>query len=95
MVDDACVRCVRVVVSGQVQGVFFRTTCASLARELAVSGWVRNRPEGDVEAVFEGADDAVERVVAWCHEGPPHARVDRVRVSDEPSSGLVGFKITR
>jgi acylphosphatase len=89
------VRSVRVVISGQVQGVFFRTTCARLARQLGVSGWVRNRPEGDVEAAFEGPDDAVERLVAWCHEGPPHARVARVEVSDEAPSGRAGFEITR
>jgi acylphosphatase len=89
------VRCVRVVIAGQVQGVFFRTTCAHLAREVGVSGWIRNRPEGDVEAVFEGPDDAVERLVAWCHEGPSHARVTRVEVSDEPPSGRAGFEITR
>jgi acylphosphatase len=93
--DDDSMRCLRVVISGQVQGVFFRTTCASLARELGVSGWIRNRPGGDVEAVFEGADEAVDRLVAWCREGPPHARVERVEVSDEPPSGLAGFRITR
>lgn len=88
-------RCVRVVIAGQVQGVFFRTTCARLARELGVSGWIRNRPEGDVEAVFEGPDDAVERLVAWCHEGPSHARVTGVEVSGEPPTGRAGFEITR
>jgi acylphosphatase len=88
-------RCVRVVVSGQVQGVFFRTSCASLARELGVSGWIRNRRSGDVEALFEGPDDAVGRLVAWCREGPSHARVDRVEVSDESPSGLAGFQIAR
>jgi acylphosphatase len=93
--DDTSVRCVRVVVSGQVQGVFFRTTGAKLARELGVTGWIRNRPGGDVEAVFEGADDAVERLIAWCHEGPPHARVGRVEVADERPSGLGGFEIRR
>jgi acylphosphatase len=88
-------RCVRVVVSGQVQGVFFRTSCASLARELGVSGWIRNRPSGDVEGLFEGPDDAVKRLVAWCREGPSHAQVDRVEVSDESPSGLAGFQIAR
>ena len=88
-------RAVRVTVSGRVQGVFFRTSCAGLARDLHVAGWIRNRPDGDVEAVFEGPDDAVERLVAWCREGPSHARVDRVDVVEEPPSGRAGFDIVR
>jgi acylphosphatase len=88
-------RAVRVTVSGRVQGVFFRTSCAGLARELGVAGWIRNRPDGDVEAVFEGPDDAVERLVAWCHEGPSHAQVDRVDVVGEPASGRTGFDVAR
>jgi acylphosphatase len=88
-------RAVRVTVSGRVQGVFFRTSCAGLARDLGVAGWVRNRPDGDVEAVFEGPDDAVERLLAWCREGPAHAQVDRVDVVDEPPSGQTGFDIAR
>lgn len=88
-------RCVRVTISGHVQGVFFRTSCARLARDLGVAGWIRNRPDGDVEAVFEGPDDTVDRLVAWCREGPPHAQVERVDVVDEPASGHTGFDIAR
>ena len=69
---------VRVVVSGRVQGVFFRDTCRDRARAEGVAGWVRNRSDGTVEAEFEGAIAAVDRVVAWCGEGPPRARVDGV-----------------
>ena len=86
-------RRVRVVVSGRVQGVFFRTSCLDRASELGVTGWVRNRPGGDVEAVFEGSDEYVERMIAWCREGPPFAHVDRVEVSDESPSGDEGFRI--
>jgi acylphosphatase len=88
-------RTVRVTISGHVQGVFFRTSCARLARDLDVAGWIRNRPDGDVEALFEGPDDAVDRLVAWCHEGPAQARVERVDVVDEPPSGRSGFDIAR
>jgi acylphosphatase len=76
-----------------VQGVFFRTSCAGLAETLGLSGWVRNVPGGGVEAVFEGTDLAVEQMVSWCGEGPPHARVDRVRSEEESPTGEAGFRI--
>ena len=86
-------RCVRVRISGRVQGVFFRASCARRADELGLSGWVRNRPDGDLEAWFEGPDEAVEDIVAWCREGPPQARVDRVEVQAEPPRAETGFRI--
>ena len=86
-------RCVRVRISGRVQGVFFRASCARLADELGLSGWVRNRPDGDLEAVFQGSDPAVEDMVAWCREGPPHARVDAVDVWEEEPVLQTGFRI--
>ena len=86
-------RTVRVRISGRVQGVFFRASCADLARGLGLEGWVRNRPDGDLEAVFQGADEAVERIVAWCRTGPPSARVDTVEVSDEPAFDGSGFRV--
>ena len=86
-------RCVRVRISGRVQGVFFRASCARLADELGLSGWVRNRPDGDIEAVFQGPDPAVDRMLDWCREGPPHARVDAVDVRAEPQITRSGFRI--
>jgi acylphosphatase len=83
----------RVVVSGDVQGVFFRDTCRRTAMEHGVAGWVRNRPDGTVEAVFEGEPGQVEKLVAWAHEGPPTAIVDDVAVHDEEPEGLRGFEI--
>jgi acylphosphatase len=75
----------RVVVSGRVQGVFFRDTCRERARAAGVVGWVRNRADGTVEAEFEGTAVAVEALVAWCRQGPPRARVDGVvREAREP-----------
>lgn len=83
----------RVVVHGRVQGVWFRESTRRIAERHGVAGWVRNRPNGTVEAHLEGGREDVERVVAWCHEGPPSARVDRVDVRDEPPTGLVGFVV--
>lgn len=83
-----------VLVSGRVQGVWFRDTCCEQARNLGVAGWVRNLADGRVEAVFEGPSAAVDRMVAWCHEGPSRARVDDVEVSVRTPAGLAGFRIT-
>ncbi|NIK60031.1 acylphosphatase [Kribbella shirazensis] len=84
----------RVVVHGQVQGVFFRAECRRAAHEAGVAGWVRNLPDGTVEAFFEGPDESVARMVDWAQHGPPHAAVDRVEVTDEPPAGRTGFAIT-
>ena len=83
----------RVVIHGQVQGVFFRDTSRRLAEQHGVSGWARNNWDGTVEAVFEGDRDAVERLVAFAHEGPSGALVDRVEVHDEEEEGLEGFDV--
>jgi acylphosphatase len=75
---------VRVVVTGRVQGVWFRDPCRQEARSLHVGGWVRNRADGAVEAEFEGLEPVVARMIAWCREGPPRARVDDVQVTTIP-----------
>jgi acylphosphatase len=80
-------------VHGYVQGVFFRDTTRRMATSRGVCGWVRNRPDGTVEAIFEGPHDAVERLVEFAREGPRGARVDRVEVIDEPPEGVAGFRI--
>jgi acylphosphatase len=82
-----------VLVDGRVQGVFFRQSCRREADVRGVSGWVRNRSDGRVEAVFEGTADAVDAMVAWCRRGPAGARVDEVEVADEPVEGASGFRI--
>ena len=86
-----------IIVRGIVQGVYFRATTADVARAERVCGWVRNRPDGAVEAVLEGAIDDVERVISWCRKGPPMARVEDVDVLWEEYTGeFHGFKtITR
>ena len=83
----------RVLVSGRVQGVYFRDTCQTMAARYAVNGWVRNLPDGRVEAVFEGPEDAVNRLVKWTHHGPDSTIVTGVEVHDEPPEGLPGFVV--
>ena len=74
-------------ISGRVQGVCFRLYTRRQAQQLGVVGWVRNRWDGRVEAVFEGSDHAVKRAIAWCHDGSPDAHVDHVEVKVEPPTG--------
>jgi acylphosphatase len=83
----------RVVVHGFVQGVFFRDTVRRQALQRGVAGWVRNNPNGTVEAVFEGEPDGVQSLVTLCHKGPRGARVDRVEVSEEDVEGLLSFSV--
>ena len=82
-----------VVVSGQVQGVFFRDSTRREAIRLGVTGWVRNCPDGTVRAHVEGPEEAVAALVRWCSEGPSHARVHDVRVSDGQPAGCTRFDI--
>jgi acylphosphatase len=83
----------RVRVTGLVQGVYFRAEAQERARSLGVSGWVRNARDGAVEAVFEGEDERVDAIVAWCERGPAGARVDRVEVGWEQPAGERGFRV--
>ena len=83
----------RVVVRGNVQGVFFRDSCRQKARSRGVAGWVTNRPDGAVEAVFEGDAGAVQAMVDWCGDGPRGAEVESVDESTEEPVGLSGFDI--
>lgn len=83
----------RVVVSGEVQGVYYRDTCRRVAAQHGVNGWVRNLPDGSVEAVFEGHPDGVARLVEWAGKGPRTAFVDGVDIFEEEPEGLGGFEI--
>jgi acylphosphatase len=83
----------RVVVHGQVQGVFFRDSTRRLAQQRGVAGWISNRSDAAVEAVFEGEAEAVERLVAFMREGPRGAQVESVDVSEEEPEGLSGFSV--
>ncbi len=78
---------------GKVQGVWFRANTKRMADELNIKGWVRNVPDGSVEAVFEGNDEDVEKIIEWCHTGPERARVDRVEIEYEEPKGEKEFEI--
>jgi acylphosphatase len=83
----------RVIVHGRVQGVGFRLAVAHAARTRGVAGWVRNRPDGTLEALFEGDEEAVESLVRFCHAGPRGAEVARVEVDAAEPSGSDGFAV--
>jgi acylphosphatase len=83
----------RVVATGRVQGVFFRDTCRREAQRHSVAGWVTNRADGAVEAVFEGEEAAVRELVEWARRGPRHAHVDDLQVSEEDPTGGTTFTI--
>ncbi len=83
-----------VLVRGLVQGVFFRDTARRRAEAAGVAGWISNRTDGAVEAVFEGEADAVELLVEFCRRGPSRAEVERIEVDEEQPEGLSGFRIT-
>jgi acylphosphatase len=80
-------------VRGAVQGVFFRAETRDRARSLGLAGWVRNVPDGSVEAIFEGDSERVESMIDWCRRGPRGASVTDVEVSDEDPQGEKGFAV--
>jgi acylphosphatase len=85
---------IHIYISGIVQGVFFRAATRHAAADLNLTGWVRNMNDGRVEAVFEGEDADVEKMIAWCKVGPPSARVEEVTMSEEHYTGdLQDFSI--
>jgi acylphosphatase len=84
-----------VLVSGTVQGVYYRANTRETARERDVAGWVQNLSDGRVEAVFEGDPEAVESMVEWCHSGSPAAQVDAVEVEYEEPENVTGFHVKR
>jgi acylphosphatase len=85
----------RVIISGIVQGVGYQFFTQKEAYQQGVMGWVRNLPDGRVEAVFEGSPEAVKAMVHWCHQGPQSAVVQQVVVEHEEPEGIKGFEILR
>ena len=86
---------VRAVVSGRVQGVCFRAETQKQASQLGLTGWVRNLPDGGVEVLVEGEEQRVQQLMAWCRQGPPRSRVDRVEEFPETHTGeFNSFAIT-
>ncbi len=87
--------CRRFLVSGRVQGVFYRTSTEAAARRLDLTGWVRNLPDGRVELVACGASAKLEELERWLWQGPPHARVEQVTAQDVPLQAFAGFSMRR
>ncbi len=86
-------RTVRLRIAGVVQGVGYRYWTEEAAAELALSGWVRNRRDGTVEAVISGPPDAVDRMIERCRGGPPAARVTSIDIAEEPATPSPGFEV--
>lgn len=81
-------KAIKVKITGRVQGVFFRASTQKRARDLNLTGWVRNMPTGEVEAFFEGQEADVNEIISWCRQGPPAARVYAVECQEEPYRGI-------
>ena len=84
----------RLLISGRVQGVFFRDSLRRLAEQAGVAGWVRNLPDGRVEAVLQGPESEVGRLTEWARRGPRRAAVEHVEVQPEPPEELTGFVVS-
>lgn len=80
-------------ISGQVQGVFFRAYTQAKAQKLGLAGWVRNTSDDQVEAVFEGPEERLKEMIAWCHQGSPASQVEKAEISWEEAENLQGFEI--
>ncbi len=83
------------VVTGRVQGVGYRASCARALAPLGVAGTVRNRPDGSVEVIVEGTAEQLAAAEAWCRQGPPYSKVVAVAVTSEEPEGLAGFRVVR
>lgn len=84
----------RIKITGQVQGVFFRADAKDLANDLGLTGWACNEPGNNISIVVQGPTEFVDRFLKWCHQGPVHARVDKVEVSEDPEAEIYeGFEI--
>jgi acylphosphatase len=84
-----------ILIKGKVQGVFFRATAQEVAEELGITGWVKNTGDGDVEAVASGNNDAVNKFIEWCHNGPQRAEVTEVIVNDDEEKKFDNFRQIR
>ncbi|MEZ5013724.1 MAG: acylphosphatase [Chitinophagales bacterium] len=87
--------CKHILIQGKVQGVFFRASAHQYARDLGLTGWVRNTAQGDVECMACGNAGAMEKFIDWCNTGPPAAAVEKVLVEDAPQLHFQSFVIRR
>jgi acylphosphatase len=86
-------KCAKLKIFGRVQGVFFRDFTQEKANDLGVRGWVRNAPDGTVEAIIEGNQPALDSMIAWCHKGSPSSQVEKVEVEWVEPEGSEGFEV--
>jgi acylphosphatase len=85
---------VHVIISGRVQGVWFRASTKKMAEQIGLTGWVRNKSDGCVEAVFEGEEQLINKMIEWCHQGSPLSKVKNVEVKNqEPTNEFSDFSI--
>lgn len=84
-----------VVIKGKVQGVFYRATAKEVADEIGITGWVKNTPEGNVEALVTGDEEQVQKFLSWCKQGPLLAKVSDVITAERPDESFLNFKIIR
>ena len=85
---------VHVMITGRVQGVWFRANTRQKAEQLGITGWVHNTRDGCVEAIFEGEENRVKEMIEWCHRGPPLAKIENVEVKNQsPTNGFDDFSI--
>ncbi len=90
-------KCIRILIKGKVQGVFYRASAKDVALVSDIKGWIKNKKDGDVEAFACGTEEALNEFVEWCKKGPAHAEVKEIEVSDfpEPEEPLDGFHVVK
>jgi acylphosphatase len=88
-------RTVHLIIKGKVQGVYYRASAKDVAKEVGVTGWVKNMPDGNVEAIVSGSEERVEKFIEWCRKGPKNAEVSEVIVSDSKEKPLTDFRIIK
>jgi acylphosphatase len=88
-------RTVHLVIKGKVQGVYYRASARDVAREVGVTGWIKNMTDGNVEALVSGPEERVEKFIEWCRKGPKSAEVSEVIVNDSKEKPLTDFRITK
>lgn len=88
-------RTVHLIIKGKVQGVYYRASARDVANELGVTGWIKNMPDGNVEALASGNEERVMKFVEWCRKGPKNAEVGEVIINDSSERPPTGFRIIR
>lgn len=88
-------RTVQLIIKGKVQGVFYRASAKDVAREIGVTGWIKNMPDGSVEVLVSGSEERVAKFIEWCWKGPKSAEVNEVIINDSKEKPLTEFRIIK